>query len=115
MMTSLGGLRIWGRMRWGGLSRATDHGNERQTTKTDRLSHDCCGTGHRFVWPVCTPDRKPAPGCPVRREGGRVADVRRRSWQHPLLAGRSDQRCELDKLQIAWRFKTDNLGPQLET
>ena len=34
--------------------------------------------------------------------------------QHALLAARSDQRGNFNKLEVAWRFKTDNLGPRPE-
>ena len=40
----------------------------------------------------------------------RVAHLGRRSGRHTLRAARSDQRVNFKKLQIAWRFKTDNLG-----
>ena len=40
--------------------------------------------------------------------------VRRRLAQHALLAARSDQRQNFNKLEVAWRFKTDNLGPRPE-
>ena len=46
-----------------------------------------------------------------RRAGRRVAHVGRRPRRHALRAARSDQRrSNFSKLEIAWRFKTDNLG-----
>ena len=43
-----------------------------------------------------------------------MADLRGRPGEHALLAARPDQRGNFNKLQVAWRFKTDNLGPRPE-
>ena len=51
---------------------------------------------------------------PVGYEQRRVARLCRRSEQLPLLASRSDQRDNFNKLEVAWRFKTDNLGTRPE-
>ena len=41
----------------------------------------------------------------------RMVDQWRRRAIQPLLAARSDQRLQLQQAEVAWRFKTDNLGP----
>ena len=45
---------------------------------------------------------------------GRMAVVWQRSPSDPLFPARSDQRVQLQPARVAWRFKTDNLGPRPE-
>ena len=50
-----------------------------------------------------------------RREAGDWPHYTADMQGHPLLAARSDQRRRTSsKLEVAWRFKTDNLGPRPE-
>ena len=55
-------------------------------------------------------------GAQTGAKNGEWRDLWRRPRQHALLAARSDQRGNFNKLAVAWRFKTDNLGaaPRLQ-
>ena len=66
----------------------------------------------RHWWPS---PRSPRSSRRRRRRTPGVAHLRRRSRQHALRAARSDQsRDNFSTLEVAWRFKTDNLGPRPE-
>ena len=41
-------------------------------------------------------------------------DLRRRPREHTVLAARPDHQDNFNKLEVAWRFKTDRLGPRPE-
>jgi hypothetical protein len=53
--------------------------------------------------------RRSAAG-PGRREEGRMADLRRRSRSHPHAPLDRSTPANFSNLEVAWRFKTDNLA-----
>src|SRR5580704_6426960 len=103
MTISLAGLRIWGLMRSGSRFRITVLGRR---------------TGHRFMRPVSLCVLLIASLPVVAQSGAKAGEWRTyggdlgNTHYSPADQINADN---FNKLQVAWRFKTDNLGPQPET